>query len=131
MFVCKVGMRTKPLLLCFIESKLFSFVKPPTLKKQVSLVSYCKIKNQRNMSQVPGLGHVTSCFYSTLFHSPLVGVYQTTLATCTLSFPREARRKNKLWTLKDIGHDRSYLSLDSTKEAEKGTRVPHICCLCF
>jgi hypothetical protein len=26
------------------------------------------------MSQVPGLGHVTSFFYSTLFHFPLVGV---------------------------------------------------------
>ena len=69
------------------------------------------------MSQVPGLGHVTSYFYSTLFHSPLVGVDKETLATCTLSFPREVRRRNKLWQLNDIGHDRDYLSLNSTKES--------------
>ncbi len=38
------------------------------------------------MSQVPGLGHVTSYLHSTLFHSPLVGVDKETLATCT-EFP--------------------------------------------
>jgi hypothetical protein len=57
-------------------------------------MSYFKIKKQRTMSQVPGLGHVTSYFYSTLFHSPLVGVDKEALATCTLSFPREVRRRN-------------------------------------
>jgi hypothetical protein len=30
------------------------------------------------MSQVPGLGHVTSYLHSTLFHSPLVGVDKET-----------------------------------------------------
>ena len=69
------------------------------------------------MSQVPGLGHVTSYFYSTLFHSPLVGLDKETLVTCTLSFPREIRRRNKLWRLNAIGHDRGYLSLNSTKES--------------
>jgi hypothetical protein len=51
------------------------------------------------MSQVPGLGHVTFYRhpgrYPTLFHSPLVGVDKETLATCTLSFTREVRRRNK------------------------------------
>ena len=68
------------------------------------------------MSQVPGLGHVTSYFHSTLFHSPLVGVDKETLATCTLSFSREVGRRNELGQLNAIGHDRSYLSLNSTKE---------------
>ena len=36
------------------------------------------------MSQVPGLGHVTSYRHSTLFHSPLVGVDKETVATSTL-----------------------------------------------
>ena len=35
------------------------------------------------MSQVPGLGHVTSYRHSTLFHSPLVGVDKETVATST------------------------------------------------
>jgi hypothetical protein len=59
------------------------------------------------MSQVPGLGHVTSYFHSTLFRSPLV-VDKETLATCTLSFPRKVRRSNELWQLNAIGHDRGY-----------------------
>ena len=66
------------------------------------------------MSQVPGLGHVTSYRhpgrYPTLFHSPLVGVDKETLATCTLSFTREVRKRNELWQLNAIGHDRGYLS---------------------
>ena len=69
------------------------------------------------MSQAPRLGHVTSCFYSTLFHSPLVGVDKETLATCTLTFPREIRRRNKFWQLNAIGNDRGYLRLNSTKES--------------
>jgi hypothetical protein len=49
------------------------------------------------MSQVPGFGHVTSCFYSTLFQSPLVGVDK-----------------------KDFSH-----SLDSTKESRgRGHEIP-------
>ncbi len=52
-FVCKVEMRTKPLLLCFIESELFSFVKKSTLKKQFSLVSYSKIKKHRTIVTSP------------------------------------------------------------------------------
>ena len=36
------------------------------------------------MSQVLGLGHVTSYRHSTLFHSPLVGVDKETVATSTL-----------------------------------------------
>jgi hypothetical protein len=52
------------------------------------------------MSQVPGLGHVTFYRhpgrYPTLFHSPLVGVDKETLATSTLRFPREVRRRNEL-----------------------------------
>jgi hypothetical protein len=68
------------------------------------------------MSQVPGLGHVTSYLHSTLFHSPLVGVDKETLATCTLSFPREVRRRNELGQLNAIGHNRGYLSLNHTKE---------------
>jgi hypothetical protein len=36
------------------------------------------------MSQVPGLGHVTSYRYSTLFHSPLVDVDKETVTTSTL-----------------------------------------------
>jgi hypothetical protein len=36
------------------------------------------------MSQVPGLGHVTSYRHSTLFHSPLVGLDKETVATSTL-----------------------------------------------
>ena len=51
------------------------------------------------MSQVPGLGHVTFYRhpgrYPTLFHSPLVGVDKETLATSTLRFPREVRRRNE------------------------------------
>jgi hypothetical protein len=84
-----------------------------------------------NKSQVPGLGHVTSYFHSTLFHSPLVGVDKETLTTCTLSFTREIRSRNELRQLNVIGHDRCNLSLNHTKEAEKGTRVPHMCSLCF
>jgi hypothetical protein len=67
------------------------------------------------MSQVPGFGHVTSYFHSTLFHSPLVGVDEETLATCTLSFPREVRRRNELCNA--IDHDRGYVSLNRTKES--------------
>jgi hypothetical protein len=52
------------------------------------------------MSQVPGLGHVTFYRhpgrYPTLFHSPLGGVDKETLATSTLRFPREVRRRNEL-----------------------------------
>jgi hypothetical protein len=78
------------------------------------------------MSQVPGLEHVTSRFYSTLFHSPPVGVDKETLATCTLSFLREIRRNN-LWQLNYLGHNRNYLSLDSTKRIRKGdTSSPHM-----
>ena len=51
------------------------------------------------MSQVPGLGHVTSYRHSTLFHSPLVGVDKETLATSTLRFLREVRRRNELGQL--------------------------------
>ena len=51
------------------------------------------------MSQVPGLGHVTSYRHSTLFHSPLVGVDKETVATSTLRFPREVRRRNELGQL--------------------------------
>ena len=36
------------------------------------------------MSQVPGLGQVTSYRHSTLFHSPLLGVEKETEATSTL-----------------------------------------------
>ena len=56
-----------------------------------------KEKKQRTVSQVPGLGHVTFYLhpgrYPTLFHSPLVGVDKETLATCTLSFTREVRKR--------------------------------------
>ena len=73
------------------------------------------------MSQVPGLGHVTFYRhpgrYPTLFHSPLVGVDKETLATCTLSFTREVRKRNELWQLNAIGHDRGYLSLNCTEES--------------
>ena len=75
------------------------------------------------MSQVPGLGHVASYFYSTLFHSPLVGVDKETLATCTLSFPREVGRRNELGQLNSIGHDRDYLSLNRTK-LKRGHEFP-------
>ena len=69
----------------------------------------------------------TYCSYSTLFHSPLVGVDKETLATCALSFPREVRRRNKLWQLNSIGNDRGYLNLNSTKERWKGnTSSPHM-----
>ena len=70
------------------------------------------------MSQVPGLGHVTSYLHSTLFHSPLVGVDKETLTTCTLSFPREVRRRNEFWQLHAEYHDRGYRSLilNRTKE---------------
>jgi hypothetical protein len=51
------------------------------------------------MSQVPGLGHVTSYFHSMLFHSPLVGVDKETVSTSTLRFPREVRRRNELGQL--------------------------------
>ena len=83
------------------------------------------------MSQVPGLGHVTfyrhPCRYPTLFHSPLVGVDKETLATCTLSFTREVRKRNELWQLNAIGHDRGYLSLNWTKESWKGdASSPHM-----
>ncbi len=51
------------------------------------------------MSQVPELGHVIFYRhpgrYPTLFHSPLVGVDKETLATSTLRFPREVRRRNE------------------------------------
>ena len=57
------------------------------------------------MSQVPGLGHVTFYRhpgrYPTLFHSPLVGVDKETLATSTLRFPREVRRRNELPNVRD------------------------------
>jgi len=36
------------------------------------------------MSQVPWLGHVTSYCHSTLFHSPLEGADEETVATSTL-----------------------------------------------
>jgi hypothetical protein len=51
------------------------------------------------MSQVPGLGRVTSYLHSTLFHSPLVGVDKETVVTCTLRFPREVIRRNELGQL--------------------------------
>ena len=54
------------------------------------------------MSHVPGLGHVIFYRhpgrYPTLFHSPLVGVDKETLATSTLRFPREVRRRNETWS---------------------------------
>ena len=79
------------------------------------------------MSQVPGLGHVTSYLHATLFHSPLVGLDKETLATCTLSLTREVRRRNKLWQLNAIVHDRGYLSLNCTKESWKSdTSSPHM-----
>ena len=83
------------------------------------------------MSQVPGLGHVTSYFHFTLFHSPLVGVDKETLATCTLSFTREVRRRNELWQLDAMTMTGAILVSTVLKKAEKGTRVPHICSLCF
>ena len=59
------------------------------------------------MSQVPGFGHVTFYHqpgrYPTLFHSPLVGVDKETVATSTLRFPREVRRRNELGQLKPHG----------------------------
>jgi hypothetical protein len=60
---------------------------------------------------------VTYYSYVTLCRSPLVGVDKETLVTCTISFPRKGRRRKELWQLIAIRHDRSYLSLDSTKES--------------
>ena len=48
------------------------------------------------------------------------------LATCTISFSREVKRRNKLLQLNAVGHDRSYLSLDGTnlRKPKRGHEFP-------
>ena len=82
------------------------------------------------MSQVPGFGHVTS----TLFHSPLVGVDKETLATCTLTklvFREKLEEEMNFGNLMLWSMTGAILVSTVLKKTEKGTRVPHICSLCF
>ena len=86
----------------------------------------------KNYGRSPRTWTVTDFSYSKLCQAALVGVDKETWATDTLGFPREGRRRNKLWQLNPIGHDRRYLSLclDTTKESWKGGKSSHICFLC-
>ena len=104
----------------YFLSAVFSFVKinVPN-RKWFSFASFSILLQIKNYVRSPRAWTVTDFSYSKLCHAALVGVDKETLATGTLGFPREGRRRNKLRQLNVVGHDRRYLSLclDSTKES--------------